>query len=330
MIKNIIKHTIENRDADISLKRKILPTGTEVFLLDVGVVKFEPKTACDTSLVISCGIHGNETAPQEIIQKIISDLLEGEQKCGQRTLFIFGNPWGMAEHERFIDINMNRLFCQQWKSHDISIKEVGRAAKLESHIDKFFSEDPATIKQRLHYDCHTSIRPSQYSRFAVYPFLEGRKLPDDQLAFIAFADIKAILLQSEPSNTFSSHTSRMHQAESFTLELGKVKSYGNNDLAEFSGISCALRKLIAGDFIPEEPDKNVDIFEVCHEIIKTDSAWQFFVKEKAYNFSEFDKGFIIWQDKNREYKVKNDTEYIVFPNSNVPIGQRAGLMLKKV
>ena len=40
-----------------------------------GVIEFTPKAACDKSVVISAGIHGNETAPVEIVTQLVQDLL---------------------------------------------------------------------------------------------------------------------------------------------------------------------------------------------------------------------------------------------------------------
>ena len=109
--KDMLGHTLANADSEHKAEHSILSAGTEVTFLDTGIIKFEPNTAATQSLVISCGIHGNETAPIEIVNQIINDLLAEEQKCGQRVLFIFGNPWAMNAAERFVDINMNRLFC---------------------------------------------------------------------------------------------------------------------------------------------------------------------------------------------------------------------------
>ena len=79
--KNIIKHTMANADSRLEPKHDILSAGTEVTFLDVGVIKFEPNTACDTSIVISCAVHGNETAPIEIISSITTN----RTLCGRLT-----------------------------------------------------------------------------------------------------------------------------------------------------------------------------------------------------------------------------------------------------
>ena len=328
--KDIIKHTIANADEVISSEHSILSAGTEVTLLDRGVIKFEPNTASESSLVISCGIHGNETAPIEIISKIIDDLLSEEQDCGRRVLFILGNPWAMASGERFVDLNMNRLFCGDWQHQDLELKEVKRAAQLEAYVANFFAEEPVTVNEHLHYDCHTAIRDSARERFAVYPFVEGRALPGEQKAFLDKADIHTVLLQQQEANTFSSFTSLKQDAQSFTLELGKAKPFGENELARFIGLDSILRSLIKGENLLDKPARVVDSFVVKHSIQRTSENWEFFVADDVPNFSEFPTGSVISKDGDERYVVGEEPEYIVFPNRQVPVGQRAGLMLRKL
>ena len=328
--KDIIKHTIANADATVASKHSILSAGTEVTLLDNGVIKFEPNTASESSLVISCGLHGNETAPIEIISTIVDDLLREELDCGRRVLFILGNPWAMASGERFVDLNMNRLFCGNWQHQDLELKEVKRAAKLEAYVANFFAEEPVTVKKHFHYDCHTAIRDSARERFAVYPFVEGRELPDEQKAFLDKADIHTVLLQQQEANTFSSFTSLKQSAQSFTLELGRAKPFGENELGRFAGIDSILRSLIAGDNLPDAPTRVVDSFVVKHSIQRSSESWEFFVADDVPNFSEFSPGSVISQDGDEQYVVGEEPEYIVFPNRQVPVGQRAGLMLRKL
>lgn len=54
------------------------------------------------------------------------------------------------------------------------------------------------------------------------------------------------------------------------------------------------------------------------------------VDDDVPNFTEFAPGSKISQDGSEAYTVGDDPEYIVFPNRHVPIGQRAGLMLRKL
>lgn len=323
-----LEHTLATADETVEPHFEILSAGTEVTLHDCGVLRVEPNTACDTSLVISCAIHGNETAPIEIVRDIVRDVLDEEQKLGQRVLFIMGNPWAMKIAERFVDVNMNRLFAGDWQHYDTNLKEVKRAAKLEAFVANFFAEEPTTVTRRYHYDLHTAIRGSQRERFGVYPYVPGRTLPDEQKAFLARADVDTVLLQQKEANTFSSFSSLKQQAESFTLELGQVKPFGENDLSRYSGIDHALRELIAGEPLPTRAKRKVTEFEVCHPITVTSDNWEFFVPDDALNFTEYAPGTLIWRDGEDEYRVGEEPEYIVFPNPKVPVGHRAGLMLK--
>jgi succinylglutamate desuccinylase len=328
--KDIIGHTLACADEPVQARHSTLTDGTEVTLLDCGVIRIEPNTASQLSLVISCGVHGNETAPIEIVSQLVSDLLSGEVSSAVRVLFILANPWAMAEGRRFVDINMNRLFCGQWQYEDLSLKEVKRAARLEAYVANFFAEEPVTVEQRLHYDCHTAIRASARERFAVYPFVPDRVLPEQQQALLTRADIETVLLQQEPANTFSSFTSVKQDAQSFTLELGKVMPFGANDLSRFSGIDLLLRALICGEELPNSPSGGMEQFVVHHTLEKSSENWTFHVPDDAPNFSEYAPGSLIAEDGGVQYLVGEEPEYVVFPNPRVKVGERAGLMLRKL
>jgi succinylglutamate desuccinylase len=74
----------------------------------------------------------------------------------------------------------------------------------------------------------------------------------------------------------------------------------------------------------------VDSFVVKHSIQRSSESWEFFVADDVPNFSEFSPGSVISQDGDEQYVVGEEPEYIVFPNRQVPVGQRAGLMLRKL
>lgn len=326
--KNIIEHTIANADETLASRHEILSAGTEVTFLDVGIMKFEPATAATKSVVISCGVHGNETAPIEIISALVDDLLAEEAKCAQRVLFILGNPWAIKAQQRFVDLNMNRLFCGEWQHADTSLKEVKRAAKLEAYVANFFAEEPVTVTERIHYDCHTAIRDSAREKFAVLPFREGTELSASQQSFLEAAGIGTLVKQTKPSPTFSSFSLTKKNALGFTLELGKVRPFGENNLGSYQAFNDSLRALVADDELPSAKT-SLEEFYVCHDIERTSEQWQFFVADDVANFTEFQPGDLIWKDGDQEYRVGAQPECVVFPNANVPVGHRAGLMLRR-
>ncbi|MFP3527152.1 succinylglutamate desuccinylase/aspartoacylase family protein, partial [Pantoea sp. SIMBA_072] len=83
---------------------------------------------------------------------------------------LFGNPEAMRRGERYLELDINRLFNGR---HELSSGfEALRAAELEQFAPVFFSKPG---RSRLHYDLHTAIRGSKIEQFALYPYKEGRK-----------------------------------------------------------------------------------------------------------------------------------------------------------
>ena len=85
--------------------------------LGEGVVSITPATY-DKSVVISAGIHGNETAPIEMLEQIYQDIFAGELTVNSRLLLILGNPEAIRQNKRFIGFDMNRLFYQSYQPNN--------------------------------------------------------------------------------------------------------------------------------------------------------------------------------------------------------------------
>jgi succinylglutamate desuccinylase len=323
-----LQHTLKHADRPTPSKAIALEDGTRVHRLDTGVLKIQPcQTLGDECLIVSAGIHGNETAPIEVLNQLVSELVNGRWQAALPTLLILGNPPAMANGERFTRFNLNRLFSgaharEEYAGSDEAI----RAKRLEDYCREFAGYG----KNLLHYDLHTAIRPSHREKFALYPFVSGRAVPDSQRNFLLAADVHTLLLQHKAGTTFSSFSSSELGAESFTIELGKVRPFGQNDLERFDGIERALRRLMSGQTAPSEiaENKELTIFEVVHEILNTGEHFQFHVPDDVANFTPYEPGTVIWEDAETCYQVGDVTESIIFPNRQVPVGQRVGLLVR--
>jgi len=314
-------------------KEIVLDSGASLKLFDTGILQVEPASASETSLLISSGIHGNETAPIEIVDQIVRDIVNGKLEVKAKLMLIIGNPPSMNIGKRFSSQNLNRLFDGRYKNSESQDYETERAKVIEQAVENFFGEDNQPNISRYHFDLHTAIRASQYEKFVLYPYLDERPWDKDHIAFFGGSDITTVLLGNQPAGTFSYYTSHQFNALSATVELGKVKPFGQNDMDDFSGIVENLNRLIKG-----KPTKTVafdndlyKVFQVKQEIIKENENYNLLLADDVKNFTAFNKGTVLASDnQGLQHIVKNDGEAIVFPNNNVPVGQRMGVLLEEV
>jgi succinylglutamate desuccinylase len=297
--------------------------GTHVVILADGVlaINMNNKSKNAKSIILSCGIHGNETAPIEICNELVHALLNQKVHSPHRLLFIFGNLPSMLIAERFVEENLNRLFTREASSNSL---EGARASQLMSFVDSFFAE-ASDEAQRIHYDLHTAIRPSKNEKFAVYPYLHGKPYSKSQLALLSACGVNTILLSQSPTTTFSYYSSVHHDAHAFTVELGKVMPFGQNDMDKFTEIQATLIQLISKDVakFADYAECPIEIYTVNQVINKHFDDFTLHFPDDAANFASFKKGEIIASETNAEYRAEFEDEAIVFPNANVAIGQRA-------
>ena len=327
-----LTHTLANATADLPEIKTTLPDGTCISRKAVGVLHLTPPVGRanpdQEALIISAGIHGNETAPIEVLDALVSELLNSEWQLACPLLLILGNPPAMVAGERFLEANLNRLFNgAHAKPEYDGLPEAAHAKFLEEACREFAMAHPLALS---HYDLHTAIRPSKREKFALYPYVAGRQVPEAQCDFLVEAEVETLLLQHKAGTTFSSFSSSVLGAESFTVELGKVRPFGENDLTRFEGIKTALRRRFRGKPRPGKlpQSDHFTVFEVVHEILNTGKNFRFHIPDDVANFTEYPPGAVIWDDDDTSYQVGATAEAIVFPNREVPVGQRVGLMIR--
>jgi succinylglutamate desuccinylase len=294
--------------------------------LDDGVLSMKPAAlAADTrSVLASAGVHGDETAPIELLSFLVRDLARGEAALTCRLLVILGNVDAMRDACRYRDDDLNRLFSgrhlQLSHSH-----EAPRAAALEQAARRFFASAPRHAGARWHIDMHTAIRASAFERFALLPHT-GKPFSRAMFEWLGEAQISAVLLHTTKGNTYSHFTAQTCDAEACTLELGKVRPFGQNDLTRFAGADQALRHLLAGTNgrVPAELPR---AFTVIDQITKQGDAFELLVAPDVANFTPFARNTLLARDGDYRYVVQHDEERLVFPNATVKPGLRAGLMV---
>ncbi|GAC13555.1 succinylglutamate desuccinylase [Aliiglaciecola lipolytica] len=302
-----------------------LANGVNVAIPSPGIIQFSPANQASKDIVLSCGVHGNETAPIEICDDLVSRILRLELCPRQRVLFIFANLPAMDIAQRFVEENMNRLFSgEHANSTAAQNQERLRACELEKVVGQFF-QTGTSESTRFHYDLHTAIRASKNDKFAVYPFLHGGRHSHEQLAFLLACGVNTILLSESPTTTFSYFSSRQFGAHAFTVELGKVYPFGQNDMSQFAAVIKTLEALISEDHLSLPPfdSEKMYIYRVNQVINKHHHDFKLHFEDATPNFTDFEKGHLLASETGAEYRCEFDGEAIVFPNENVAIGQRA-------
>ncbi len=302
-----------------------LDNGTDVEVLDTGVIKFTPSVPTQKDIVISSAVHGNETAPIEICDNLIKNIINQSITIKQRVLFIFGNPASINIGKRFVEENLNRLFTgEHSKGPGLCNKERKRAKQLEIYVRDFYNEI-SDDRYRCHYDLHTAIRGSKNEKFAVYPFLNGKPWKKQQLSFLLDSGVNTVLMMKSPATTFSYYSSSEFDADAFTIELGQVKPFGENDMARFKDINDTLLKLITQKeltFKTFNADE-FELFSVYRAINRTEEEFSFPFSDDVVNFTSFKKGELLATDGMHKIAAEVEGEAIIFPNAEVAIGQRA-------
>lgn len=307
-----------------------LENGTEVQIWDTGVICFTPEDVQDKDIVLSCGVHGNETAPIELCAELVSDVLQQKLVLKQRTLVLFGNPWAINAGKREVEENLNRLFSgHHSKGAGLINAERNRALALEKYVTRFYQQAPVGTRKRYLYDLHTAIRGSRFEKFAVYPYLHERKWQQNQFEFLLACGVSTVLLMQTAASTFSYYASHQHGADSFTVELGKVRPFGENDMSRFTEVRQSLRALVADEALAVKPfvESDFHLYEVYRSINKQTQDFKLHFANDVENFTTYPVGTLLATDGDTEYRVEKEGEALIFPNAKVAIGQRAMLMV---
>jgi succinylglutamate desuccinylase len=286
-----------------------------------GILSIKSGTA-RASVVVSVGVHGDETGPIEVVAHVLEALAREPQALAVDLLVCVGNIDAIAAGKRFIDADLNRMF-RPVRGSLAGAAEAARADTMIAATAAFFD---GAGPVRWHLDLHTAIRPSVYPTFAIVPDLIAEEGKRSLIGWLGQAAIGAIIMNPQSAGTYSYYSAEFHGAAASTVELGRVGTLGQNDLSLFADVHEALDGLLRGA-APKAPKIASHVFKVAQEIMKLSDGFKMAFDRSTQNFTALHEGDVIATDGDTVYRVKHPEELVVFPNPDVRVGLRAGLMV---
>ena len=302
-------------------KVQLTPRGVKLHWLADGALLVTPPSGQDQGLdlLLSAGIHGNELIPIHVLDRLVRALARGEVQPRARLLLLFANPAAMRRMVRQVEHDLNRLF--RGEHADLWGEEAIRAAELEALVSSFFG---APGRTRRHYDLHSAMRTSRLAQFAICPWREKDSLPPDALARLQGLAIQGVLLQRQPTSTFSAMTVARHGAEAFTVELAE----GGPEalLPAVAQFERGMIAMIEGRDWPVsgQPPR---LLQISRAVIKRSPRFRLCVPENIENFASLPVGMVLAEDDGARWVVDEPDACILFPMADVAEGQRAALIV---
>ncbi|HBV1012700.1 TPA: succinylglutamate desuccinylase/aspartoacylase family protein, partial [Klebsiella pneumoniae] len=113
------------------------PAGIEARWLGEGILQLLPTAPWRQATILSAGVHGNETAPIELLLQLTHDLSQGRQPLTQALLIVFGNLPAIRAARRYLHNDLNRLFGGRHLAVTPG-NESRRAFALEQAVQAFY------------------------------------------------------------------------------------------------------------------------------------------------------------------------------------------------
>jgi succinylglutamate desuccinylase len=280
------------------------------------------------SVLLSVGVHGDETGPIEMVAHAIEALSRAPGELAVDLMLCVGSIDAIAVGKRFIDADLNRMFRDQ-RGDLANTFEAKRADDIIAATRGFFD---GAGPRRWHLDLHTAIRASRYPKFAIVPQLIAEGPRAELIAWLGLAGIEAVIMNPASAGTYSYWTAQQHFAAASTVELGRIGTLGHNDLSQFAEAAQALGGLLRGMRQGQDAGEGRApvVFDTAQSITKLSDAFRMSFGRDTENFTPLRKGEVIATDGDTVYTVQHDEECVVFPNPDVRVGLRAGIMVVRV
>lgn len=289
------------------------------------------------ALIISVGIHGDETAPVEMAYKLMSEIYDG-LKISIPIMISVGNLEALKFGTRAVDVDLNRCF-EGNGSEDLL--EHKRASLIIDSINSF-TKDLENIGARLTsvLDLHSYVYPNcfkQYqdekTQFAICVKQQAYSQKHEMI--IKDCRINKVITDVSLKGTLVSYiATTFPDALAMVFELGHAKKFGENNPLDLKNIYDYLKALICNESIVKSSllkQQEIEIYKFCDPLIKTCDSFRFNENICLRNFTKYAEGTIIaYENDEIVYKIPSDNYTVLFPWPSRPVGTAGTYLLQKL
>jgi succinylglutamate desuccinylase len=306
--------------------RRWIAHGGHAQCLADAVWQYQPPRAASLRLLLSAGVHGDETAPIEMLARRLPQWADAAAALEVELVLAIGNPDAVAAGRRFVGYDMNRMFAS-----DGAVPAWGREGERARQLKQVLAAamPTSTGTPLVHLDLHTTIRPSLKPTFAIVP---GSDAHSPLLRWLGCAGLHAAVLNPGPGTTLSAW-SAARGAASCTVELGRVGAFGSNDADLLAPFEAALDRLVRRPLecwhTPADAG-GIEVYRVTRELIRSSEHFELMIPDTAPNFTPLAPGQLLARDRLHLVHARQGGECVLFPNRKVALGLRAGLLVAPV
>ncbi len=250
-------------------------------------------------LLVIGGMHGNEHSGIEAMRRVYEKLKPFQDSVRGQIFFIIGNLEALKRNERFIDIDLNRIWHEKYLQNGYSQYDFKELKEIHDLIEKICQGD---YENCVLLDLHTfsadsgifcipaeNEKSEKLAQYYGVPFIEklAKSLPETALNYYGEKGMTSVVFEGGKHNTPEA-TDNIEMAIWLTLEY--LQMIDRKDFPFLEKMKKHLRE-ISRDY----PHRLEMVYR--H---KLEDYLQYRTKEGFYNFKKIDKGEIIAEQNNRE------------------------------
>ena len=314
--------------------------GNLIKYYDDGVVAIFPTTKAlqKKAIIISAGIHGDETGPVELVQKLFDSLLN-KLVINCPLMIILGNLEAIRQGKRQIETNLNRCFDADELKLNSSL-EHKRALKIIHAIDNFKKElDAEDISIKMLLDLHSYVYPDYFceyqsdkTQFAICVKEQPYSL--DHKKILSACDLGKVITDIDMKGTLVSFiVNKYPHITSMVFELGHAHKLGDNNPLDLENISNYIYAQISEKYNQNRQisSQQIEKYKFCPPVIKNNETFELNNDICLKNFTKYKKGTVLaYENGEAIYQVPSDNHTVLFPWPTRSVGAAGTYILEKL